>query len=624
MFKTNSILLVHLLREVHDGDMQLPEFQRGWIWDDYRIRDLLTSVAQGFPIGAVMRLDAGGDLNFKAREVEGAPKTDLPPDTFLLDGQQRLTSLYQALMYPGPVETRTSTKRREERWYYVNMIEAIKDNPDLEKVIFSVPKNKKRTTNIGRTVELDLSTPEFEFKNHMMPTECLMEPMDWYLGYSGYWQGKDDSAINIHDSFKHFNNRVVKSFQSFQLPVIDLGKELPREAVCVVFDKVNTGGVPLTTFELLTAILAAENYDLRTDWEQRQTRIRDEIKVLEWIDRDQFIRAVALLVTNDRRKRAAVRGSDQLPTIGCRRTDILSITRSEYEIQADRAEEGFKRAAKFLMLQSIFSPRDIPYATQLTSLATIAAILGGKFDDADIRTKLERWFWAGIFGEVYGGPTETIMANDVSRVPRHLLYNRPLPMLDEVNFEPARLLSMRTRNTAAYKGIHALLMKRLASDWRSNEPISIASYFDENIDIHHIFPRHWCETKSIRLLGAKIPPRIYNCAINKSPLASKTNRIIGGRAPSVYVELLRQHNENVEPAIEKHHIDTRHLKNDQFDDFFIARGKALMTLISEAIGKQLDDGEAVFRNALESANLSVELDDYEDEEEINAIVQAAG
>ena len=414
------------------------------------------------------------------------------------------------------------------------------------------------------------------------------------------------------------------SFQNFPLPVIDLDKSLPREAVCVVFDKVNTGGVPLTTFELLTALLAADGYDLRADWDTRRKRIRDYENVLRGIDKDQFIRAVSLLVTNDRREKSTQAGVNPLPPIACRRTEILSINRKEYERWADAAEEGFKRAARFLTNQSIFSARDIPYMTQVTSLAYLYAAMGDQIDSANIQRKLERWFWSGIFGEVYGGTTETIMANDAQQVPRYLLDDHPMQMLEEVTFEPARLLSLRTRNTAAYKGINALLMKIGATDWRMDEPISVASYYDDNIDIHHIFPRRWCEREAPGIFGEPIPPRIFNSAINKTPLSARTNRIIGGRAPSIYIERLRNHASGVEVAIEGHQIDTEHLKQDDFNSFFVKRGMALMQLISQAMGKTLPDGEEVFRNALESANLRIESDEYDDEEEDEIFPQAAG
>ena len=109
MFETNPVHLGQLLKDVEDGKIQLPDFQRGWVWDDDRIRGLLASISRRFPIGAVMTLAAGGEINFKTRFVEGVNANSTnAPDQFLLDGQQRLTSLYQALLHPGPVDTKDS------------------------------------------------------------------------------------------------------------------------------------------------------------------------------------------------------------------------------------------------------------------------------------------------------------------------------------------------------------------------------------------------------------------------------------------------------------------------------------------------------------------------------------
>ena len=60
MFGSGPVLLTQLLSDVENGGIQLPDFQRGWVWDDDRIKDLLTSILRGFPIGAVMTLEAGG------------------------------------------------------------------------------------------------------------------------------------------------------------------------------------------------------------------------------------------------------------------------------------------------------------------------------------------------------------------------------------------------------------------------------------------------------------------------------------------------------------------------------------------------------------------------------------
>ena len=95
MFKTNPISLKTLLEDAGSGKTQLPDFQRGWVWDDDRIRGLLASISCGFPVGAIMTLQAGGEIRLKSRLIEGAEGT--PEDAvgeLLLDGQQGLTSLY--------------------------------------------------------------------------------------------------------------------------------------------------------------------------------------------------------------------------------------------------------------------------------------------------------------------------------------------------------------------------------------------------------------------------------------------------------------------------------------------------------------------------------------------------
>lgn len=107
-FDSTKESLQDLLRDIKDAKMQLPDFQRGWVWDDEHIRSLLASVSLSFPIGAVMMLQTGNaEVRFKPRLVEGVVHTAPPePERLILDGQQRLTSLFQALMLGQPVTTR--------------------------------------------------------------------------------------------------------------------------------------------------------------------------------------------------------------------------------------------------------------------------------------------------------------------------------------------------------------------------------------------------------------------------------------------------------------------------------------------------------------------------------------
>ena len=145
--------------------------------------------------------------------------------------------------------------------------------------------------------------------------------------------------------------------------------------------------------------------------------------------------------------------------------------------------------------------------------------------------KIERWFWCGIFGELYGGAIETRFAKDIVEVTTWLDGGPEPATVSEGVFRADRLLTLRTRLSAAYKGIHALLMREGAKDFRSGQGYELAVFFDEGVDIHHIFPQKWCETN-------KIDVKVYDTVINKTPLSYRTNRIIGGVAPSKYLATL--------------------------------------------------------------------------------------
>lgn len=126
-FQTNPIDLHRLLDECHRGIIQLPDFQRSWVWDEDRIKSLIASISRAFPVGALMSLDTGGPVNFKPRPVEGAPAEarKTAPKSLLLDGQQRMTSLYQVTLRGKVVETVTPKKKRVKRWFYLDIAKAI-------------------------------------------------------------------------------------------------------------------------------------------------------------------------------------------------------------------------------------------------------------------------------------------------------------------------------------------------------------------------------------------------------------------------------------------------------------------------------------------------------------------
>jgi hypothetical protein len=298
-------------------------------------------------------------------------------------------------------------------------------------------------------------------------------------------------------------------------------KGTPKEAVCEVFENVNTGGVALTVFELMTATFVADDFKLRDAWAEIQKRLREH-PVLYDVSETDFLQAVTLLAT---RRRADV---EKKGSVSCKRKDILQLALDDFREFAPAVEQGLYKAARLLMREKVFETRNLPYQTQLVPLSAICAVLGDEFDADGVKTKLARWYWSGVFGELYGGATETRFALDLVQVPAWIAGGVEPRTLADAGFSPIRLLTLSSRLSAAYKGVTARLMRVGSFDFLTGDPIELTTYMDDSVDIHHIFPQAYCQKQGW-------PKGRWNCVVNKAPLTARTNRSIGGRAPSEYL-----------------------------------------------------------------------------------------
>lgn len=574
--------LIDLLRGIRQGDIQLPDFQRGWVWDDEHVRSLLASISLSYPIGAVMMLHTGNpDVKFKTRTVEGIQLPTLPEASrLILDGQQRLTSLFQALNSEQPVLTKDIRGREIRRWYYIDVEAALNPYLDREDAVISVPETRQVKNFRGEVTE-DYSTPNKEYERGLFPVSQVFDCASWREGHQEFWD-YDKDKIKL---FSQFEREIVKRFDKYQVPVISLGRATPKEAVCQVFEKVNTGGVSLTVFELLTATFAAEDYLLRQDWEQRQTQL-NHFRVLHGIASTDFLQALTLVASRERQRQVMTEGAaaDKAPGVSCKRKDILKLTLEEYKTWADAVTYGFQETAKFLHGQKIFTARDIPYKTQLVPLAAIFTLLGDKAQNHGVRLKLAQWYWCGVFGELYGSAIESRFAKDLPEVLAWTENGSKPDTVTAANFSSGRLLGLRTRNSAAYKGIYALLLQDGGPDFCSGIPIDEQVYFDEKVDIHHIFPKDWCKKQGLE-------EKRYDSAVNKTPISARTNRRISSKSPSTYLPILQKSadisDDQMASILQDHWINTEALRQDDFERFFRARENALLDRISEAMGKPI-------------------------------------
>lgn len=597
-FQTNQYYLHELLEQCDRGKLQLPDFQRSWVWDEERIKSLIASISRAFPVGALMTLDTGGPVNFKPRPVEGAPSDaqKAKPQYLLLDGQQRITSLYQVTLRGQVVDTVTPKNKKVRRWFYIDIRKALDESIDREDAIVGVPEDKVERADFGRQTVLDLSTPEKEYATLMFPVSQVFDWDAWQDGFQAYW-----TEEAVRDTFKDFKNTVLKNFDKYQMPVIALDEKTSKEAVCVVFEKVNTGGKPLDAFELVTAMYAASGHELRKDWygdtqtRGRHRRLCDVLRfadsesgILAGVKNTDFLHAVSLFHTREKRREAEgqVRSSRDLPAVSGNRQAILDLPLEAYKKFEAQVEAGFIKAAKFLHTLHIYRIYDLPYQTQIIPLASILAHIGDDWQHEANRGKLVRWYWNGVFGELYGSAVDTRIAKDFLEVPAWLKGGPEPDTVSETIFRADRLKSMRMRLSAAYKGMNALLMKQGAEDFRSGQKFDHTVFFGENVDIHHIFPQAWCKTQGIQAV-------VYDSIINKTPLSFQTNRIIGGTAPSAYLTKLAAGDDRNPPIapdildnyLRSHFIEPALIRTDNFNAFMDNRQKQLLALIEKAMGK---------------------------------------
>ena len=592
-FSSDELPLAQLLDRAARGELQLPDFQRGWVWDDDHIRSLLASISLSYPIGAIMTLVAGNpDVNFKARLLEGV-KLAAPsvPELLLLDGQQRLTSLFQALKSRAPVCTRDRRGNELQRHYYASVDACIDPSVDRreEEGIVGVPADRIVRSDFGRVIDMDLSTRDGEIAAEMFPLDIVLDggdTMDWQMAYLQSGPGDQPDRFN---KWKRFLDAIINPFVQYHVPTIDLARSTPKEAVCQVFEKVNTGGVTLRVFELLTATYAAGDFELRKDWDARHERLAQH-ELLARVDATAFLQIVTLLATYDRRRSQlqAHPDDDKAPAVSCKRREVLRLPLDDFRNWADVAERGLLRAVPFLHDHRFFRYRDLPYATQLVPLGAIFGWLDGRAESYVSQQRLGQWFWCGVLGEMYGGAAETRFANDLEDCIAWIeddAGSAPPRTLKAAQLQAERLLTLRTRNSAAYKGLYALQMKQGARDFKTGRTIDIYAYIEDAIDIHHVFPRHWCASHDVQWW-------IADCIVNKTALDAHTNRRIGGNAPSVYLSRIES-GDRIEPHVldgflRSHDIDPAVLRRDDFAQFFNQRFESLIRHAERAMGKPVN------------------------------------
>lgn len=499
---TNPRALKELLGEIHNRSTVLPDFQRDFVWDPGATQELIVSIANNYPAGSILRVRDAKRV-FAAREFEGAPPLNGAKHTFLvLDGQQRLTSLYQAFYGVG------------EHRYYLDLKKLL-DGVDFEEAIFNMRASTKWVKNHEKF--------SAQAEGLVLPLNVL----EGGAGRFGQWSRRvarslaDKERIKLEDALDGVEDRWIKAIDDYHFPVVTLSDTTEADALCTIFETLNRTGVKLSVFELLTARFWPQKINLRALWDKACTD-HPIIPAFE-VDPYYMLQAIALACR-------------QAPS--CKRSDVLKLEASEVGDWWERAATGMAKGLEILRDDcKVMLPKWVPYQTMLAPLAAILAKVGlpKTAESGANREKLKRWFWCAVLGQAYESAPNSQSAKDVSELLAWLGGGSEPESVGGLRFDPKALRDVTPRQRSVYKGIMCLVLGNGtgARDFHTRSIITGKLMLDEGIDDHHVFPDNFLKTKGVN------PARIRDCVLNRTLIDRTTNQMISDRAPSDYMTEIR-------------------------------------------------------------------------------------
>jgi hypothetical protein len=549
---TNPRALKELLGEINNRTTALPDFQRDFVWEPGATQELIVSIANNYPAGSILRVRDAKRV-FAAREFEGAPALNGVKHTFLvLDGQQRLTSLYQAFYGVG------------EHRYYLDLRKLI-GGLDFEEAIFHV----RATTKWAESHEHF----EIQAKDLLLPLVVLKGGSGGFL----QWMLKVTNSLSpeeragMQDALMRIADTWITAIDDYQFPVVTLSDKTEPDALCTIFETLNRTGVKLSVFELLTARFWARDTNLRALWEQA----RGKHSIIEDFEVDPYylLQAISL-------------AGRKAPS--CKRGDVLNLEASDISAWWDKVVGGLALALEILRDDcKVVLPKWLPYQTMLAPMAAILARAEAhKSPEAGVqRERIKRWFWCSVFGQTYESSPNSQAAKDVTEVGAWLAGGAPPDSVVGIRFDENALRDVTPRQRAIYRGVMCLVLSSGtgARDFHTQGAITGKLMAEEGIDDHHVFPADFLEKKK----GIKLA-RLRDCVLNRTLIDRTTNQIISNRAPSDYMaEIKRTEGFPFDVVLRSHLLPTGNASpfwSDDYEAFLLFRQQELWREIRRVTG----------------------------------------
>ena len=512
--------VIGLVEQAAETKLCLPNFQRDFVWTREEVADLVRSIVRGYFIGSLLLLRCDpANPPFAPVALRGVPahNPQLRPEWLVLDGQQRLSALLYALTAPN-LSLKDSAQRR---WFFLDL-DLLTREPDNDGIVFDRAHRELR----------GLDRPEVQFEQHVLPCTALLSDHAFYV-----WRDAcEDWVRDIHpDQLDQFRNEwrgawtsAVTAFQTFQAPLVELpavddSDERSIGRVCAIFEKLNSTGVELSVYDLLTARLYRSRIRLHDLWDEA-CKTHPLLNAWSKGKADEHKFGVLLL-----RTLALLRGLDPKPR------NLIDLSPVGFDADWRRAAAALNRALELITLVGpdgfgVFDEKWLPGYGLLPILAALRAEIEDRKLGEQARADVRRWYWCNVFMERYSSAVESKSRKDYLEMTRHWLDGGPEPDVfaearDWIGAPGFRVHTSASYASAVYSGAFCLLALQGARDWGRGEDIRL-----QDLQDHHIFPQDYLKRHNVSK-GVDV-----NTIANRTLISDATNLRILNNAPADYLE----------------------------------------------------------------------------------------
>lgn len=509
------------------------------------------------------------NIPFAMRPITGIilRNEELNPDWMVLDGQQRLTSLHYVFTAPNVNLKGTKYPYR----FYIDLKKLEEDK--IDEAVWS------ERVDYCQDYELE----EYQFKNKIIPLTKILDWESWKQRYA-QWLNKNGRINELSEFIGKVEplwTRWIDNIRRKFIPVIEIPKVKSEDEkgiteICSIFEKVNSTGVLLSVYDLLTARLFKHKIDLHRLWNETITK---STLIRTFSEGEPDLYGILIL-----RCIALIRGLDAKGTtlVNLKPNDFVS----HWELAAEYCEKALERLTStnpdgF----GVFDKKWLPYSTMVPVLASLLWNAQMNKRGADAYAIIKRWYWCSVFLERYSGSVESTTYKDYSDMVK--LFDGPSyepEVFAEANTQilnnPNYSLKGTSRLNATYKGVINLIAIAGAKDFIKCDSIEF-----HELDDHHIFPKNFFKNLKTADGKPKYDSDSINVILNRTLISSDTNRKISGLKPSEYLKKYVPEDKQLavlgthfitEPALEK-------LRNDDYEGFLEEREKIVISKIRECL-----------------------------------------